>query len=58
MPCRVEKVVVAGEEAGWLWCRVVTVLGGVVIVVRGEGGGLVGRHGHWGVVLGEGVGWL
>jgi hypothetical protein len=47
--------VVEGEGVGR---RVVTVVGGVVIVVRGEGGGQVGRCGCWGVVLGEGAGWL
>jgi hypothetical protein len=46
--------VVEGEGVG---CRVVTVVGGVVIVIRGEGGGPVGRHGHCGVVSGEGAGW-
>jgi hypothetical protein len=44
--------VVKGEE---MEHRVVTVVGGVVIIVRGEGGGPVGRCGHWGVVSGEGV---
>jgi hypothetical protein len=46
----------SGEEVGWLWHRVVMVVGGVVMVVR-EGGRLVGRYGHQGVVSGEGVGW-
>jgi hypothetical protein len=47
--------VVKGEGVG---CRVVTLVGGVVIVVRGEEGGPVGRCGCWGVVSGEGAGWL
>jgi hypothetical protein len=46
--------VVEGEGVG---CRVVMVVDGVVIIVRGEGGGLVGRCGCQGVVSGEGAGW-
>jgi hypothetical protein len=46
--------VVKGEGVGH---KVVTVVGGVVIIVRGEGGGPVGRRGHQGVVSGEGAGW-
>jgi hypothetical protein len=46
---------VEGEGVGH---GVVTVVGGVVIVVRGEGGGLVGKRGRQGVVSGEGAGWL
>jgi hypothetical protein len=42
--------VVEGEGVGH---RVVTVVGGVVIVVRGEGGRLVGRCGYQGVMSGE-----
>jgi hypothetical protein len=44
--------VIEGEGVGH---RVVMVVGGVVMVVRGEGGGSVGRHGRRGVVSGEGV---